>query len=264
MRAAGIAVLIAAFVAVLAAQLVRYRSGDAVTRAQLRWVISAATLEVVLLVPFIIARYVMPASEATMAVLIAAGQVALVLLPLAAAFAITRYHLFGIDALIGRTMVYVPLMGMLGGLYAIAVAIFQRVFIVLTGGTSDVALFMAVFLIAAAFTPMRKALEGAVDRWARPPGEAPRPVPADVSVDDDEELHRTAASLIALRRLEERMTAGRCDASTRSGRRLPVDADSRVPCPRGPCSVTACLGCSHLVAISTSPPAVECDVAGQG
>jgi hypothetical protein len=71
-------VLIASFCAVIAAQVVRYRSGDAVTRAQLRWVVSAAALEVILLVPFIIVRYVVPASEATLNVLIAAGQMALV------------------------------------------------------------------------------------------------------------------------------------------------------------------------------------------
>lgn len=252
--------LIASFCAVIAAQVVRYRSGDAVTRAQLRWVVSAAALEVILLVPFIIVRYVVPASEATLNVLIAAGQMALVLLPLAAAFAITRYHLFGIDALIGRTMVYVPLMGALGGLYALSVALFQRVFVVLTGGTSDVALFLAVFLIAATFTPLRKALEGAADRWARPAATPASSGSMDAAADEPEALHRTAASLIALRRLEERVTSRDPEASARTGRPLEIDDDGRVACPRGACSFTACVGCAHLVAMRTSPPVVERDL----
>ena len=97
-------------------------------------------------------------------------QWSMVLLPLAAAVAITRHRLFGIDVLIGRTLVYVPLVGMLGGLYALAVAAFQRVFLSLTGETSDAALLAALFLIAAAVTPLRKALEAAVDSWAGPRG----------------------------------------------------------------------------------------------
>jgi hypothetical protein len=87
-------------------------------------------------------------------------------LPVAAAFAITRYRLFGIDRLISRTLVYVPLVGILGGLYAAAVALFQRLFVAITGSPSEVPLLIAVFVIAAAFTPLRKAMEHAVDRWA--------------------------------------------------------------------------------------------------
>jgi hypothetical protein len=64
-------------------------------------------------------------------------------------------------------LVYVPLIGILGGLYELAVALFQRLFVAITGTPSEVPMLIAVFLIAAVFTPLRKAMEGAVDRWAR-------------------------------------------------------------------------------------------------
>ena len=46
---------------------------------------------------------------------------------------ILRNRLFDIDIIINRTLVYVPLTGILTGLYAASIALFQRVFIAVTG-----------------------------------------------------------------------------------------------------------------------------------
>jgi hypothetical protein len=257
-RAGSLAALVVALIGVVYVQATRYRRGDAVARAQLRLVISAATLMVVAGVPFLVARYVGAPNGAVMDMLVIVNQISVVSLPLAAAFAITRYHLFGIDVLIGRTIVYVPLMGALGGLYALAVTVFQRIFVAVTGETSDAALLIAVFLIAATFTPLRKALDGLAERWA---GSQPRPVAADTdpSIESDE-LQRTAARVIALGRLEERLAAGRVASGPSTGRRLDIDTEGRVACPHAaPLSFTACLGCQHLVAMTTSPPTIVCD-----
>jgi hypothetical protein len=182
--------------------------------------------------PFILARYVITVSDAVGELFVAVAEMASLALPIAAAIAITRRHLFGIDRLINRTIVYALLIGVMGGLYAAVVWLFQRLFISVTGQVSDAPLFFAVFLIAAAFTPVRKSLDGMVDRWARSstpahgdaPGDASTPgtsvadarrttaaaraigalAPLDV---DDPEVLRVATAVLALRRLEARLGA---------------------------------------------------------
>jgi hypothetical protein len=273
LRAVSLGVLMVSIAAVLWGQVLRYRLGDAVTRVQLRWVLAAVVVQVAIVIPFFLIRYVLDVEEWLRQGSLVLAQAALWLLPLASAFAITRYRLFGIDTLIGRSQVYVPLMGVLGGLYALAVLVFQRIFMALTGGTSDLALLLAVFLIAGAFTPLRKGLESAVERWARPGAMASaghsQARRAAEGADDDpsddrllapmsRDVQETAARLVALRRLEERLAAPSQAAAEGTTMRLPVDPEGRVACPRGPTPYMTCLGCPHLSAIRTDPPAIEC------
>jgi len=276
LRVASLSLLLVAIGCVVAASLIRYGSGDAITRAKLRWVLYAALLQSLLLGPFVVARYVLSLGPAPTEVAVLLTQLSWVLLPLAAAFAITRHRLFGIDVLIGRTLVYVPLVGALGGLYALAVAAFQRVFLALTGETSDAALLVSLFLIAAAVTPLRKALEGAVDSWARQGAPAdparadlrgpamdpdePDAVPLALAAPLDPEIGKVAASILALRRLEARMvdTPPTSEAAW-SEVDVPVDASGHAACPRGePVALADCLGCAHLAGLTTSPPTIRC------
>jgi uncharacterized membrane protein len=257
--------IVVPLVAVAISLVLRYRGGDLVVRAQLRWIVLAATLQALAFIPFILATFVFRVSDPVGSALAAMAQVAGIAVPLAAGVAIMRYRLFGIDAIISRTLVYVLLMGVLGGLYALAVTVFQRLFVALTGGTSEVPLLIALFLTAAAFTPLRKALEGAVDGWvhrdrpsARSEAEA-EAVKPDEAASDESELRRVAAALVALRRLETRMTSATPAAQGGAERSLPVDAAGQVSCPRGrQVPFAACLGCPQLVGISTSPPQVTC------
>jgi hypothetical protein len=297
----AIVMLIAAMTGLVASFVVRYRLGDAVMRAQLRWIVYAIVIQVAGTLPFILARYVITVSDAVGEFFVALAEVAGLALPIAAAIAVTRRHLFGIDRLINRTLVYVSLIGVLGGLYAAVVWLFQRLFVSVTGRVSDAPLFFAVFLIAAAFTPVRKSLDGMVDRWARAPvsaeGEtnedgtapagdvvgatvpsattlsAPAAVlaPADLA---DPEVLRVAAAVLALRRFEARFVSPGSGAAVappelgagngdQVGVPLTVGADGRVPCPMLGLeqSVTVCLGCPHLRALQTAPPVVLCGFA---
>jgi hypothetical protein len=167
LRPASAVLMLAALASVVASVARRYQMGDEVTRAQLRWMVFAIAILTLCVAPFIVARYVVATSDALGEVIMALANLSGAAIPVAAAFAITRYRLFGIDRLIGRTLVYVPLIGILGGLYALAVTLFQRLFVNITGTPSEVPMLVAVFVIAAAFTPVRKAMESAVDRWAR-------------------------------------------------------------------------------------------------
>jgi hypothetical protein len=138
------------------ALLVRYRRAGPEERAQLRWVAVAVTIFVAQLVVSI----VLPSLDLF--------ALTLPLLPISVGIAILRYRLYDIDLIISRALVYIPLTGLLGGLYAASVALFQRVFIALTGDRSDGAIIITTLILAGTFTPVRKALEGAVDARFRP------------------------------------------------------------------------------------------------
>jgi hypothetical protein len=91
------------------------------------------------------------------------------LIPISIALAIFRYRLWDIDLLINRTLVYIPLTGILGGLYSATVALFQKIFIATTGAKSDVALVLSTFVLAATFTPVKNGLQQAVDKRFKEP-----------------------------------------------------------------------------------------------
>jgi len=160
----GLGLMVAGLGVAVISSAIRYRHGDADTRHQLHWFVLAGLVLAVTATPFGAARYAFQTSESVgeaLLVLVLAGAS---LTPLAVAAAIMRYQLFGLEVFIGRTLVYIPLTGILGGLYAASVALFQRVFVGLTGNTSDAAIVISTLILAAVFTPVRKSLEGHVDR----------------------------------------------------------------------------------------------------
>jgi hypothetical protein len=139
--------------------VVRYRRADREERLQLRWFVFAVAIWCVLLPISLASEDILPA-------VITLG--ALVLLPLSILVAITRYRLYEIDTLINRTLVYVPLVGIVAGLYAACLALLQRLFVAFTGNTSDGAAVISALILAAVFTPIRKSIEGFVDRRFKP------------------------------------------------------------------------------------------------
>jgi hypothetical protein len=163
-RLLGVALLVAGALVAVGTLITRYRHGDPTLRAQLRWIILAASVTATAAIPFLLSRYVLTVSDAVGEALAAAAQVGSVSFPAATAIAMSRHRLFDVDVLLGRTLVYVPLMAILGGLYTATIALFQRLFVSATGGTSDIAVVLTVLVVAASFTPVRKALEGLVER----------------------------------------------------------------------------------------------------
>lgn len=163
-RLLGVGLLVLGAAAAVAALVTRYRRGDRGVRLQLRWIIIAVAVTASTAVPFLLTRYLIEVSDAVGEVFAAAAQLGSVSFPAATAIAMSRHRLFDSDVLMGRTLVYVPLMAILGGLYTASIAFFQRLFIEATGGTSDIAIVLTVLVVAAAFTPVRKGLEGLVER----------------------------------------------------------------------------------------------------
>ena len=75
-----------------------------------------------------------------------------------------RSHLFDIDVLINRTLVYGALTASLALVYLGGVVSLQYVFRALTGGGSQLAVVASTLAIAALFAPLRRRIQGFIDR----------------------------------------------------------------------------------------------------
>jgi len=85
-------------------------------------------------------------------------------LPMAMGIAVLRYRLYNIDRIINRTLVYGSLTAMLVALYFGGIVVLQRIFVLLTGEKSTLAVVASTLLIAALFTPLRHAIQSLIDR----------------------------------------------------------------------------------------------------
>ena len=84
-------------------------------------------------------------------------------IPIAIGIAILRYRLYDIDLIINRTLVYGALSATLVALYFGGIVMLQRVFVLLTGQQSTLAVVASTLLIAALFTPLRQLTQGFID-----------------------------------------------------------------------------------------------------
>ena len=85
-------------------------------------------------------------------------------IPISIGIAILRYRLYEIDTLINRTLVYGSLTVTLVALYFGGIVVLQRVFVLLTGQQSTLAVVASTLLIAALFTPLRQRIQSFIDR----------------------------------------------------------------------------------------------------
>jgi hypothetical protein len=81
---------------------------------------------------------------------------ALLVLPVCTYIAVLRYNLYDIDVVINRTLVYGPLTATLVALYFGGIVVLQRIFVLLTGQQSTLAVVASTLLIAALFNPLRR------------------------------------------------------------------------------------------------------------
>jgi hypothetical protein len=85
-------------------------------------------------------------------------------LPMAVGIAILRHHLFDIDLLINRTLVYGSLTALLASIYFGGIVLLQWLFVVLTGGGSTLAVVASTLAIAALFNPLRSRIQSFINR----------------------------------------------------------------------------------------------------
>jgi hypothetical protein len=136
-------------------------------RRQTKWVVFGTTLAVAGTFPFQLpVDLSLVGGDTPLALLLLRTGFAfsLLLVPLSISVAVLRSHLFDIDVLINRTLVYGSLTAMLIGLYLGGIVVLQWVFVSLTGEKSTLAVVASTLLIAALFNPLRRRIQSFIDR----------------------------------------------------------------------------------------------------
>jgi hypothetical protein len=139
--------------------LVRFRRSTGIERAQVKWLLAALAVAA-LVFPFSWATDLGPDDGGLVDIL---SLVAMALVPLAILVAILRYRLYDIDRIVSRTVSWALISGGLLVVFATMVIALQTVLDDVTqGGT--VAIAVSTLVVAALFQPIRRRVQGAVDR----------------------------------------------------------------------------------------------------
>jgi hypothetical protein len=136
-------------------------------RRQTKWVVFGTTLAIAGTFPFQApVDLALVDGDTPLAILLLRTGFVLsfLLVPLSISVAVLRSHLFDIDILINRTLVYGALTVMLIGLYFGAIVVLQRLFVATTGGKSTLAVVASTLAIAALFNPLRRRIQSLIDR----------------------------------------------------------------------------------------------------
>jgi hypothetical protein len=153
------------------AQIYRYRHVSTPTeRQQTKWVLFGFLLWLVLIgilgVPYSIEMSLPAGSPLPWWTLVSSAGwwVALTIVPLSLSIGVLRYRLYDIDVLINLTLVYGSLTATLVALYFGGIVVLQRVFVILTGQQSTLAVVASTLAIAALFVPLRRRIQSFIDR----------------------------------------------------------------------------------------------------
>ena len=150
--------------------VLRYRWAGSEVRDQIKWVAFAALFVGVQFVIDIGASLLlvpMTASGREPAWLALLDQVGFIMfagVPIAVGIAVLKYRLYDIDVIINRALVYGSLTATLVALYFGGILVLQRLFVALTGQQSTLAVVASTLAIAALFNPLRRRIQGFVDR----------------------------------------------------------------------------------------------------
>lgn len=150
---------------IIGAQIYRYRRANTVQRQQTKWVVAGLAgalggFAALVTIGNVTGLAQTPGAWATLAVQLAFFGL-LLLLPLTIGIAMLRYHLFDIDIIINRALVYGGLTACVGGIYALVVGgLGAR----LAGQGSGVLALVATGVIAVVVQPLRERLQRAVNQ----------------------------------------------------------------------------------------------------
>jgi hypothetical protein len=144
-----------------ASLVVRFRRSGSLERQQIKWLAFAALAVPVWFLTNAPIEAAVPNLFQVVDALIFSAVI-----PVTAGVAILRYRLYDIDVVINRTLVYGSLTAMLVALYWGGVATIQVIFRALTGQEQQpqLAIVVSTLVIAALFNPLRRRIQGFIDR----------------------------------------------------------------------------------------------------
>jgi hypothetical protein len=157
---AGLLVLLAACALAL---FVRYRRASDTEREQIKWLLYACAVFLVVYVGGTVGGVGGSNGLGGYVWGILFG-LSLVMVPAAIGIAVLRYRLYEIDVVINLTLVYGSLTALLVAAYFGGVVGLQYVLRGLTGGESQLAVVASTLAIAALFTPLRRRIQSFIDR----------------------------------------------------------------------------------------------------
>jgi hypothetical protein len=159
------------FGSLLALQIYRYRRVyNAVQRQQAKWLLAFLAVGIVATLGLPVPGFIAPGSLVASFTALLDGILgnAVIYLPIAVAIAIAlvRYHLYDIDRIIQRTLLYGSLSALLGAMYFALVLGLQFATQALTGRKEQPAFIIVIstLVIAALFLPLRRRLQAGIDR----------------------------------------------------------------------------------------------------
>jgi hypothetical protein len=151
----------------VASLFVRYRRAGAVERTQLRWLLYACGLFLVVYLPAGTSLTETPTGEPTaFGVMVNIGfSLTTTAIPIAIAIAILRYRLWDIDVVIRRTLIYSVLSAVLALTYFGSVLVLENISRYFTGdGQNGLVVVLSTLAIAAFFGPLRMRVQSAIDQ----------------------------------------------------------------------------------------------------
>jgi hypothetical protein len=152
--------------------VLRYRRSGSEQREQIKWIAFAGSfvglMSLITVVGTLIFAPEFPDSTGTQPLWLGVLQDVELLsfagIPVAVGIAVLRYRLYDIDVIINRTLVYGSLTATLIALYFGGIVVLQRLFVLLTGQQSTLAVVASTLLIAALFNPLRRRIQSFIDR----------------------------------------------------------------------------------------------------
>jgi hypothetical protein len=157
--------------------IVRYQRSTGEVRQQIKWIAFVASFAGLLYLsamvsPFIFAPEMLggggslPPLPLWFELLFSVAVLSFAGVPVAIGFAVLRYRLYEIDTLINRTLVYGALTSSLALVYFGGVAITQTIFRAFTAQEQQpqLAIVISTLVIAALFNPLRRRIQGFIDR----------------------------------------------------------------------------------------------------
>jgi hypothetical protein len=188
--------------------VLRYRRSRGEEREQIKWIAFAASVVGSLYLITMISSFTFSGpwgaagTPLWLGLLQQAALVSFTAVPIAVGFAVLRYRLYDIDILINRTLVYAPLTAMLVFVYLGGVIGLQAAFRTLTGQESTLAVVASTLAIAALFNPLRRWVQGFVDRrFYRRKYDAAKTLAAfNARLRDETDLNTLGADLVGVAR----------------------------------------------------------------